>query len=249
MQDIRREKMNSLIQERKVVTINELRELFPDISLMTIHRDLDALAAAGSITKIHGGARNVRHEQDLAFEFRTKDNLASKIQIAEKAATLVKKESSIFLDSGTTCLALAQQLPNFPMTVITSGPNIAVALAHSSGPSVTMCPGDLNKMNLTVSGHSTLQFLERINIDLAFIGVSGYGKQEGFTCGKESEMLVKRQIISCARKVVILCDTAKFHRLMPFTFAHLEDIDIVVCDDNAPKDFIKAAKAAGVEVV
>jgi len=249
MYEIRQEKINRFIQEQEVVTIKELQASFPDVSLMTIHRDLDVLQAAGLITKVRGGARSIRYGDDLAFEVRAKENLSGKAQVAEKAAKLISGESCIFLDSGTACLALARRLPNTPMTVVTTGPNIALTLAHIAGPAVSMCPGTLNKENLTVSGYSTLQFLETINIDLAFIGVSGYGKNEGFTCGKESEMMVKRQVILRARKTVVLCDQTKFHRLMPFTFAKLDEIDVVVSDGAPPEEFIQAAEAAGVMIL
>ena len=249
MHEIRQEKMNDFIQEREVVTIRELQALFPQVSLMTIHRDLDALTTAGFITKIRGGARSVRHRRDLSFEVREWENLKGKARVAEKAAALVRSESCIFIDSGTTSLALARLLPDSPMTVVTTGPNIALALCHVPGPSVTLCPGGLNKDNLTVSGHSTLQFLETINIDLAFLGVSGYGREAGFTCGKESEMMVKRKVIQRARRRAVLCDGTKFQRLMPFTFAHLPEVDYVIGDGTLPEDFIQEAEAAGVKVL
>ena len=249
MHEIRQEKMNRLIQEREVVTIRELQEIFPEVSLMTIHRDLDLLATKGLISKIRGGARSVRHERDLAFEVRERENLKGKALVAEKAAGLVRSESCIFLDSGTTCLTLARLLPESPITVVTTGPNIALALCHTAGPSVTLCPGELNKGNLTVSGHSTLQFLETINIDLAFIGVSGYGREEGFTCGKESEMMVKRQVISRARRTAVLCDQTKFQRLMPFTFAQIADVDYVISDGALPEELLRVAEDLSVAVL
>ena len=249
MHEIRQEQMNRFIQEREVVTIRELQDLFPQVSLMTIHRDLDALTTAGFITKIRGGARSVRHERDLAFEVRERENLKGKALVAEKAAGLVRSESCIFLDSGTTCLALARLLPDSPITVVTTGPNIAIALSHVAGPSVTLCPGELNKENLTVSGYSTLQFLETINMDLAFIGVSGYGRGEGFTCGKESEMMVKRQVISRARRTAVLCDQTKFQRLMPFTFAQLHDVDYLISDGALPEELLRTAEDLGVTVL
>lgn len=249
MHEIRQEKMNHIIQQREVVTMKELQMAFPEISLMTIHRDLDLLAAAGFITKMRGGARSVRHKRDLAFEIREQENVPGKAQMAEKAAALIQGEACIFLDSGTTSLALAQRLPDVSMTVITTDPNIAITLAQAQKPAVTMCPGDLNKETLTVSGYSTLQFLETINIDLAFIGVSGYGKAEGFTCGKENEMMVKRQVISRARRTAALCDQTKFLRLMPFTFATLEDVDYVISDASPPEEFLQAAEMAGTLVL
>ena len=45
MNRIRRDRIKEYIEQNKVVTIREIQELFPEVSLMTIHRDLDALEA------------------------------------------------------------------------------------------------------------------------------------------------------------------------------------------------------------
>jgi len=244
MYEMRQEKMSRFIQQQEMVTIKQLQEMFPQVSLMTIHRDLDALAATGLITKVRGGARVVRLDREPAFRAREQENLAGKAQVAQKAAGLIQHKSCIFLDSGTTCLALAGQLLDYHTTVVTTGPNIAVALANIPGPEVTLCPGNLNKENLTVSGHSTLQFLETINIDFAFVGASGYDTAAGFTCGKESEMMVKRQVIRQARTTAVLCDQTKLQRFMPFTFAELGDVDYVISDGALPENFLAGAQKA-----
>ena len=64
MNQIRLEKMKTYIERKNVVTIKQLQELFPDVSLMTIHRDLDALMEAGAVVKFRGGAKSVRHSGD-----------------------------------------------------------------------------------------------------------------------------------------------------------------------------------------
>ena len=249
MYEIRQEQMNTFIRENGVVTMKALKHRFAEVSLMTIYRDLDVLASAGFITKIRGGARSIRHQRESTFEARTSENQIGKTQMAKKAVALIKGQASIFLDSGTSSLALAKILPPTPTAVITTGPNIAVTLASIQGPVTTMCPGNFDKENLTVSGYSTLQFLETINIDFAFIGVSGYGKDEGFTCGKESEMMVKRQVINRAQKVAAFCDRTKFRRLMPYTFARLKDVDYVITDEVPPEAFRNTAEAAGVTIL
>lgn len=249
MYDIRRQEMSRLINERERISIKELQQIFPGISLMTIHRDLDALESTGLIVKVRGGARSVHHKVDPSLEIRSRENLAGKTIVAQKAAELAKGATCVFLDSGTTCIALAKIMPDTPMTIVTTGPNVALVLARLKHPEVTLCPGTLNKENLTVSGQSTLEFLGNINIDIAFIGVSGYGKTEGFTCGRESEMAVKRRVIRHARQTVILCDHTKLSRVMPFTFAKLEEIDCLAIDKELPKDLRELADLSGVTVL
>ena len=90
---------------------------------------------------------------------------------------------------------------------------------------------------------------EKVNIDLAFIGVSGCSVDAGFTCGTESDMLVKNLVIRKARTSVIMCDQSKLSRLMPYTFARLEDVDYVVSDGLFPSSFVQAAQAAGVTLL
>ena len=102
---------------------------------------------------------------------------------------------------------------------------------------------------MALSGQNTLEMLEKINIDLALIGVSGCSSDAGFTCGTEGDMLVKRLVIRKARTVVMLCDHAKFSRLMPYTFADFEDVDFLISDKPLPESIRKAAEEAGVKVL
>ena len=59
-------------------------------------------------------------------------------------------------------------------------------------------------------------------------------------------MLVKHMVIQKARTSVAMCGHEKFSCLMPYTFAKLEDMDYVICDEPAPKTLVSAAKTAGV---
>ena len=153
------------------------------------------------------------------------------------------------MDASTTNLALAKALPDINLNIVTTGPSVALELSRLHNPVVTLCCGTLNRKNLALSGQNTLQMLEGINIDLAFIGVSGCSVDAGFTCGTEGDMLVKRMVIQKARTSVVLCDKEKFNCLMPYTFAGLSDADYMVSDGSVPEAFAKAAKDAGIIVL
>ena len=85
MYSIRQEQIREYIEQKNVVTIKELCALFPNVSLMTIHRDLDALERNGSVVKFRGGAKSVRHTSDVEFNVRMLENNAGKDAIARKA--------------------------------------------------------------------------------------------------------------------------------------------------------------------
>lgn len=249
MNQIRQEQIKSYIESQNVVTIRQLQELFPNVSLMTIHRDLDTLADSGVIVKFRGGAKSVRHKGDPEFNVRMRENNTGKLAIAEKAMELIQPHSSIFLDASTSNLALAKCLPDINLNVFTTGPSIALELCRLHNPVVTLCCGTLNRKNLALSGQNTLEMLDNINIDLALIGVSGCSVEAGFTCGTEGDMLVKRKVIGKARTSVVMCTKDKLSCLMPYTFANFEDVDYLISDVPMPESFVQAAQKAGLKLL
>lgn len=249
MYNIRQEQIREYIEEKNVVTIKELQSLFPNVSLMTIHRDLDALEKEGAVVKFRGGAKSVRLAGDPDFNVRMRENNTGKTAIARKALELIQPHTSIFLDASTTNLALAKILPDINLNIITTGPSIALELCRLHNPVVTVCCGTMNRKNLAISGQNTVEMLDKMNIDLAFIGVSGCSVEAGFTCGMEGDMRVKRLVINKARTSVAMCTQEKFSCLMPYTYAQMEDFDYLITDSTVPEGFSKAAKDAGTKIL
>ena len=64
MNQIRLNSMKAYIEKKNAVTIKELQALFPEVSLMTIHRVLDVLVEEGAVVKFRGGAKSVVHNGD-----------------------------------------------------------------------------------------------------------------------------------------------------------------------------------------
>nr|PZN06626.1 MAG: hypothetical protein DIU64_13645 [Caldicoprobacter oshimai] len=93
-----------------------------------------------------------------------------------------------------------------------------------------------------------MNFIRDINVDIAFMAASGFSLEYGFTCGDYDECELKRAIIRKARKVILLMDVSKIDKNMPFTFASLKEIDVLICDKPLPDDIMEAAKRYGVEV-
>src|SRR5512133_1375902 len=125
----RREDMNQYIQSKGEVRLTELEARYPDVSSMTIRRDLKYLERQGMIIRIRGGAKSLAHLsmlKEAAYTQRQAENTAAKLKIADKAISLISTGRAIFIDSGTTCMCLAQRLPDQNLFVLTAGPNIAL---------------------------------------------------------------------------------------------------------------------------
>ena len=241
----RRERIKDYVDQRKIVSMKELCLLCPDVTLMTLHRDLDALQQAGFLQKVRGGARAASSTVETNFYARAKIHVEGKARIAEHAARFIKPGSSVFVDAGTTCHALIRALPDIDFTLFTTGANFAQDLARLAHVSANLCGGNLNCNNMALSGYGTLEYLEGVNIDICFIGVSGHSPGIGFTCGKESEMLVKKLAIRKARVSALLMDRSKTSRIMPYTFATFADVQYIITDAPLPDEFVIEAKRFG----
>lgn len=253
MNSVRREKIREFVEKNNVVTLEQLAALLPDVSLMTIHRDLNYLQDQGLLQKMRGGARYTGGgASEPAFSAREIVNRRQKQQLSEKAAALLGGVNSLFIDSGTTMMAFARLLPDTPVHIVTTSPNIAIALAKKRYPIVDICGGTLNKLNLTLSGTPALEMISRINIDTAFLVASGYSAASGFTCGQESEARIKSLVIEKSRRSIVLMDTSKLERLLPYTFGRLADVDYLVTEaepSKLPEDLVRLAAEAGVTLL
>ncbi len=249
MNSIRLEKLKEYIEKRSVTSIKELQEIVPEVSFMTLHRDLNALEKQGIIIKQRGCVKSVNHSEDVAFNIRLNENNQGKFVVARKALSLIQVYNSLFLDAGTSNLFMAKNMPDINLNIVTTGPGIALELCKLHNPVVTMCSGTMNRKNLAVSGQNTLEMLEKINIDTAFIGVSGCSLETGFTCGTEVDMMIKKLVIKKARVSVMMCSQEKVGRMMPYTFANFSDVDYIITDSPMPQNFQKAAKSAGCKIL
>lgn len=236
MNTIRREKIREYLHQKNAATLDELSALLPEVSLMTIHRDLSYLQSQGLVQKVRGGARYVDGgASEPAFSAREIVNKRQKQEISEKAMAFLYDTNSIFIDAGTTMTSFAKMMPDLPIHIVTTSPNIALELVRKRNPVVDLCGGTLNKLNLTLSGSAAVEMISHINIDTAFLVASGYSEECGFTCGIESEARIKSLIIEKARRTVILMDTSKLGRLLPYTFGRLSEVDFLITELDPSK--------------
>ncbi len=252
MHSARREIIRDLLQTTPYLSLHELEERFPEVSSMTLRRDIEYFEKEGEAIKVRGGARSMKFittSMEDAFNQRLKKNTGAKEKIAERAIEMIETGRSIFLDSGTTVQYLAERLPDERLTITTTGLNIAMALMNKSRPLVNIVGGMLNRDSVSVSGSQAIQFLDEINIDVAFIVPSGISGRSGLTSGNYIECELKKMIVDKADKVVVLMDSSKLDKSLPYTFCTLEKVDTIITDDELSYDVQKKAMEYGVEVI
>jgi DeoR family fructose operon transcriptional repressor len=248
----RRETIKELLKSKGEVSLRELEKIFPDCSGMTLRRDLKYMEEEGMVKRTRGGAvamNRLSSAVEDIYSFRAMENVDEKEIIARKALKFLETGRSIYLDSGTTVMLFAKFMPDEYYSIITSGPNIAMEVIKKLKPNVTLIGGQMNRNTISVSGMDAAEFIKRVNVDIAFMASSGFSLENGFTSGAYPECELKREIIKRARKRIMLMDSSKINKSMPFTFAVLRDVDVLVSDGKLSEEVLDEAKAIGIEVL
>ena len=248
---VRRRKIQEMLQSKPFISLDELIEAFPEVSSMTLRRDIEFFEEQGEAIKVRGGARSMKFittSMEDSFTSRLNENIDAKERIAAKAAQIVEPGRSIFLDSGTTMLTLAAAIPDERVTITTTGPNVALEIIKKRRPFVNIVGGMLNRDNISVVGNQALNYINEINIDVAFIAPSGFSAN-GITCGNYTECELKKLVISKARKVVLMLDLSKLDRILPYTVCDLSEVDIVIADRPLPEDIINKLIEIGKQIL
>lgn len=252
MYNERRERIRALLTEKPFISIKELQTMFPDVSGMTLRRDIEFFESQGEAIKVRGGARSMKFittSTDDAITTRMQENVASKEKIARRAAEFLETGRSIFIDSGSTLQRIVPYVPNERFTFTTTNPMAALELCKIGLPAVNIVGGKLDRDYQTVTGMHAMRFLSDINIDIAFLSPSGLSLKSGFTGGNYSECELKRVVVDKARLVVLLLDASKIDKSLPYTFCHLDQVHIIITDAPLPDDIAREAKRLGVRVL
>ena len=248
----RREKIRDMLRNKPFVSLHELEEMFPDVSSMTLRRDIDYFEKQGEAIKVRGGARSMKFITSCMegkFSLRMNEHPQEKQKIADIAIKMIETERSVFLDSGTTIFQLASMMPDERLVITTTGPNIALELIKKKLPIVNVIGGMLNRDSISVSGNVAVKYLSDINIDVAFIVPSGVSSNNGFTCGNYNECEFKRLVIENARRTVILTDNSKLEKTLPYTFADFSMIDTIITDKAVSQEIADEAKKSGTKII
>lgn len=225
------------------------------VSEMTIRRDLDRLAEAGELAKVHGGAvlpgagpgRGVEPRSAL----KAVRDTAEKRAIAAAAARLVEDGMTVAVGAGTTTLELARLLRGRGVSVVTNSISIFHVLtdpddadADPTGSSAVQLTGGQRTPSDALVGPVANAMLERVRCDLAFLGCHGIDPVAGFTSPNIGEAETNRRLIGSARSTVLLADHTKYGEIGAHLFARFSDVDGLVSDDGlgrTARDVLAAA--------
>jgi DeoR/GlpR family transcriptional regulator of sugar metabolism len=144
---------------------------------------------------------------------------------------------------------MAQALEkDLSVTVVTNSLLIANELAAFPQVTTIVTGGTLRPGELALVGPRAQGSFAQYNCDTVFLGVAAVAAV-GVTEFNEDDALVKRAAIDAARRVVVLADATKLGRVTFANVAPLAEVDVIITDADPDHDVLRAARAAGVEVL
>ncbi len=248
--DERRQHMLAKIQSDGRVLVSEVAESL-GISRITIRKDLDYLVSRGLAQRTHGGALSLQSGAlvDPSLQEKEHKQLKEKQRIAEAAASLVKEDMCVLLDSGTTTTAVARQLRRLShLTVITNAVNIAAELSGTDF-EIILVGGTLRKNSFSLVGPLAEDALSEMHADVLFLGVDGFDVKQGLTTPNLMEARVNRAMLNASTRVVAVCDSTKFGRRSLAVIAPVKAIHTLVTDDQLDNADAETLASMGIEVI
>lgn len=250
MQEVRQASILNILHENGSVKIKDLAKQF-DVSIVTIRRDLDELAAAGLVTKVYGGA--VMPQRYRAGCLQILDTSGSshhreKELIGAAAAALVREGETILLDIGETVLEVAKNIRNRQnITILTPSVPVLTELSSTSLP-VYSLGGCMRNREMAFYGSLALYSLNQFCVDKAFIGCGGLTIDHGITDYSSDSAELHTAIAQRAKQSILVTDSSKFCRDAFAVIGPIECVDIIITDSNIPPEYAEAIRSRGVEL-
>ena len=245
----RQAEIRRLLMTHEEASIDDLAQRL-SASPATIRRDLDLLETEAPIERTHGGAR-IRpiREAEQNFAARESRDIPEKQAIAAAVMKLINPRSTIFLNDGSTIMAIAKAILASGIDVFVATPAVNVATKLSEGAGVTSCllGGIVRQSSLATAGPFTDNMAAQINADLAIISPDGIHADAGATFIHPQDAALARRMSEHSAKTIVVATEAKLQRRERITAIGLSAIHMLVTCASTAR--ISEIERAGLDVV
>lgn len=252
---VRRQGLARLLSARGFVRVADA-SLELGVSEVTIRGDLSALARDGRAVRVHGGAMpaDALVDRESPVESTRDRDAAAKRAIGVTAARMVSSGDSVYLDAGSTALAVADALLDrrelHDVIVVTSSLALALALEPAIPRfEVIVTGGTLRPLQHSLVNPFAASMLASLRFDLAFIGCNGIHPLHGVTNVNLPETEIKTLAVRSATRAVLIGDGGKLGRTEVAVIGELSDFSTLITAGPAPDDALDGLRATGIDVV
>lgn len=219
------------------------------VSEDAIRRDLRALAAAGRCRRVYGGALPLS-PASTPIAVRISEAQAPKQALARAAAGLVQHGELVFLDSGSTNLAIVPLLAaGQGVTIATNSVAIAAAVAARGDLPLVLIGGSVDlDVGGCVDANAVAQ-VAALNIDRCFLGACAVSAADGIGAFGLADATFKRGVHAASRYSAVLATSDKLETRAPYRICAAGDIDQLVVEHDAPPAQLRVLADSGLALV
>lgn len=230
----RQDGIMGILKEQKKASVEELASIF-FVSEATIRRDLNEMKAMGLVERSHGGAFLPENSEEISIFFRMERNAKEKERAATKALPHIPPFKSVFIDSSSTALALAERMDFSFKTVVTNNLQTAISLSKKPNVTLILLGGTVQYNNNATSGSWTARQLEDFSFDLMLCSCASV--INGATHERSLEQKeIKRVAFERSHKKVLIIDHTKFGGHGTYRTTELSAFDLVATDAFPPPE-------------
>lgn len=236
-----------LIERNHYVSIEEIAERFA-VTTQTARRDVVALELTGQVRRLHGGVTAATPVDAGIRRRRRVENAGEKEGIGAMVARIIPDGAAVFIDTGTTCEAVAHALlQRRDLRIVTYSLRVATIFSENSSFVLAVPGGFVRPVDGGVFREETADYIRRFKFDYAVISVSGID-QAGDICDDDAaEVSAVSAALAQTERTILAVDSTKFGKRALVRLGSLEDIDILVSDD-IPVPYRDRVARSGVEI-
>lgn len=249
----RRQRICELLLDEGYLDVAEISAQL-NVNAVTIRRDLERLEGQGALRRVHGGAyaQATQMGVEMGFNLRKNFYVDAKRLIAQKAAEMLNDGDTIYLDSGTTALMVAEELVKrrASVAVVTHSLAVIEVLQEAQGIELHVVGGRYLAHARSMVGPIAEQTLRAFRLSKMILGISGVDyKNRALTMSPMEEVSIKRIAISQSERVILVADHTKFGKPSLISLIPLGDVHCVVTDTFLPDEAANALKSLNIELV
>ncbi|MCH4889825.1 DeoR/GlpR transcriptional regulator [Acidaminobacter sp. JC074] len=235
------ERINSIkkyLIEHETASLDKLCEVF-NVSKNTIRRDVAELESLNIVKKVYGGVTLNRKEETIPFQQRKEQNVSAKTEIGRLASELIQEGDIIFIDSGSTTVALIPFLKyKENVTVVTHSLSAINEVSKLQNLTLISTGGFHQRKTNSFAGISTIEFLKNLNISKAFMATTGVSIEKGVTNTTYLEAEIKKTLIEISETIILMSDKSKFEKSSFMRYCDLDQINYFISDEEPPQSFL-----------
>ena len=242
-----------MLNQKSELSVKEIAEML-HVSDMTVRRDLNELERQGIIRRTHGGATLLDPSSSVRDPYilgeQTAKNVREKSMIGIKAASLVRPDETILLDSGSTTPFVARHIDkDLPLTVLCYTFTNALEFYPRKNANLILLGGFFHRDSNIFHSVENRALISNIRADKAFISTGGLDPELGLTTYFYYEADIKREMIRSARQIILVTDSTKFGKISVTHFAGLDEVDTVITDEGISDEYREILADRGIELL